>query len=151
MVHIKFLKFLKLDVRERLHPYFFALAMICLFISHASDGAVDTLKFHYSASVFADAENQDFFNPEISWKRKYKDWDGGDKRAAFIGSTTIFVFITDAFHLFKFFRINLMHLSILIAFITFIRLRWLHIFILFALIKIISWAGFHLFYTYLLV
>jgi hypothetical protein len=38
----------------------------------------------------------------ISWKNKYKNWDGGDKRPAYFGSTKFLVFTTDAYHLARF-------------------------------------------------
>ena len=43
-----------------------------------------------------------FWDDEISWKNKYKDYDGGDLRAAFPGSKGIFVFATDGYHLTNF-------------------------------------------------
>lgn len=35
-----------------------------------------------------------------SWKRKYKDYDGGDHREAYIGSKSILAWTTDADHFF---------------------------------------------------
>lgn len=59
----------------------------------------DTLDHHYQSSVF-EPLSANYWNPEISWKNKYRDWDAGDQRAAFIGATTILVSLTDAWHLF---------------------------------------------------
>lgn len=40
-----------------------------------------------------------FWDNSISWKNKYKDWDGGDHRAKFPGSKTVLVGFTDGYHL----------------------------------------------------
>lgn len=40
-----------------------------------------------------------FWDADISWKNKYKDFDHGDLRPAFWGSKTIFVGLTDGYHL----------------------------------------------------
>ena len=39
-----------------------------------------------------------FWDNEISWKNKYKNYDAGDTRAKFLGSKSIFVFTTDGYH-----------------------------------------------------
>lgn len=43
-----------------------------------------------------------FWDNRLSWKNKYKDWDNGDKSAAFMGSKTWLVMFTDGFHLTRF-------------------------------------------------
>lgn len=40
-----------------------------------------------------------FWDNKVSWKNKYKDFDAGDTRAAFIGSKSVFVSVTDGYHL----------------------------------------------------
>lgn len=40
-----------------------------------------------------------FWDKDISWKNKYRDWDAGDKREAFPLSKNVFVFTTDGMHL----------------------------------------------------
>lgn len=40
-----------------------------------------------------------YWNSATSWKLKYKDYDGGDKRARFPGATTWAVAVTDGWHL----------------------------------------------------
>jgi hypothetical protein len=44
-------------------------------------------------------EGNQFWDFKTSWKNKYKDWDGGNKEPRFLGSKTIFVGVTDGFHL----------------------------------------------------
>jgi hypothetical protein len=68
-----------------------------------SEAVMDTLQFHYSYSIFYYFRNKLFWDPSTSWKNKYKNGDplAGPK---FPGSTTIFVGLTDAWHLFKLLR-----------------------------------------------
>ena len=61
----------------------------------------DTIQFHFSTSVFA--KLGDYWNPQTSWKRKYKNCDP-KQGETFLGSTTIFVSLTDAWHLFGLIR-----------------------------------------------
>lgn len=67
---------------------------VCFFISGCFDGVMDYLQFHYSKP------NQ-FWNPDISWTNKYKNHDPaqGEK---FPGSTSVFVWTQDGWHLCKF-------------------------------------------------
>ena len=62
-------------------------------ISGASDGVNQNLA-HWRWG-----KGERFWDVKTSWKNKYKDWDAGDKSAAFPGSKTWLVFLTDGFHL----------------------------------------------------
>ena len=68
------------------------------------DGSAETLKFHYSdfRTTFPKA-NPNYWNPEISWKNKYKDGNYmmGPR---YFGSTTFLVWTTDGYHLMRFSR-----------------------------------------------
>jgi len=72
------------------------------FLSGASDGTAETLRDHYQEFkiTFPNANDQ-FWNPDISWKNKYKN---GDYRQGpkFPLSTTVFVWTTDGYHLMRF-------------------------------------------------
>lgn len=74
----------KFKLKEHIAP------ALCLFISGAGDGLMDYLQFHY------DGPN-DWLNPDLSWRRK---WKNGDKAQGerFPGSSTVFVGFTDAWH-----------------------------------------------------
>jgi len=63
------------------------------------DGLESVLLHHYSGfeKVFPEA-NPYWWNPTLSWKNKYRDYDNGDKRAAFPGSKTWAVWATDGYH-----------------------------------------------------
>jgi hypothetical protein len=80
------------------------------------DGQLDKITFNFYHSLWV--KWPVFFNPKISYRNKYKklpgliqftDQDGqthalhpiDTSREAFLGSTTVFVWLTDAWHLFK--------------------------------------------------
>ena len=75
-----------------------------LFVSASSiaEAIMDKIQFHYDKSIYSqDKYKQTFWNPTKSWVNKWKE---DLKTERFLGSSTIFVFTTDAWHLFKFFR-----------------------------------------------
>jgi hypothetical protein len=76
------------------------LGLILVLISGMAESVMDSLQFHYHKSIFKDFENQLFWNPLNSWRNKWKNGDPkqGEK---FLGSSTLFVGLTDAWHLFK--------------------------------------------------
>lgn len=73
------------------------LLWLCVILAGVCKAIKDTLQFHFYSSIF-DKCNHQFWNPDISWKNKYKDGEIGVPK--FWGSTTIFVWMTDAWHLF---------------------------------------------------
>ena len=79
------------------------LAFTLVAFAAACEAIMDKVQFHYFNSIFSDANtyNQLFWNPNESWKNK---WASDLKTERFPGSSTIFVFTTDAWHLFKFFN-----------------------------------------------
>lgn len=68
-----------------------------------------TIQFHFCKSFFSRL-NYRFWNPQLSWMRK---WEPGTnyKKERFFGSSTVFVFLTDGFHLLQFFFENLLMLG----------------------------------------
>ncbi len=88
------------DTSRFLHiikPYI--LPCSSMFVSGLLDGTIETINYHYYNGfklVFPKANDQ-FWNPAVSWTNKYKDHNAalGPK---FPGSTTAFVFTTDAYH-----------------------------------------------------
>jgi hypothetical protein len=73
---------------------------------------MDTLSFHYSTSLFKDLDNQQFWDPSLSWTNKYEDpdhpEDGGER---FPLASTSLVFLTDGWHLFKFLTLSFLYLT----------------------------------------
>ena len=76
----------------------FGILLLCL--GGVSEAIMDKINFHYDTSIFIDLKNQDFFNPRLSWRNKYKK---NQLIPKFPGSTTVFVAWTDCWHLAKMF------------------------------------------------
>jgi hypothetical protein len=76
------------------------IGFILIFLSGLFESVMDTLQFHYDVSIFKKLINQRYWNPLISWMNK---WKNGDPKQGerFLGSSTIFVGLTDAWHTFK--------------------------------------------------
>ena len=76
--------------------------IIFIVLAGLAEAVMDTIQFHYSISIFSKFKAK-FWDPTISWRNKYK---GGEPAAGpkFWGSTTIFVGLTDGWHLFKLIR-----------------------------------------------
>ena len=76
---------------------------LLLLIAGICKAIQDTLEFHFDSSIFKKIKNQDYWNPLNSWKRKWKNDDikQGEK---FLGSSSIFVSLTDAWHFFGLIR-----------------------------------------------
>ena len=76
------------------------IGLTFIIISAIAKSIMDKLQFHYDKSIFKNFKNQQFWDGRISWKKK---WKNGDKEQGekFPGSSTIFVFSTDAWHLFQ--------------------------------------------------
>lgn len=62
-------------------------------ISGAADGVNQAIIHHELG------RGNQYWDYSKSWKNKYRNFDAGDTRAAFIGSKGVFVGFTDAFHL----------------------------------------------------
>jgi len=90
-------------------------SMALLFISGAADGFGDVLQFHYREfeQVFPNA-NEQWFNPELSWRNKYKNGDPSQGRR-YPGSISVFVAGTDAWHATKLTRLTTLTASLAIA------------------------------------
>ena len=65
------------------------------------NAVMDTLAHHYSTSAFKDLDNR-FWNAAVSWKNKYINYDGGDKRLKkWFWIINKPVQLSDGWHLFK--------------------------------------------------
>ena len=80
--------------------FFLSLAVMFLLFSSICNSVMDTLQFRFDNSVFARFEDRSYWDPDISWRNKWKDGDP-TKGEKFLGSSTVLVFSTDAWHLFK--------------------------------------------------
>lgn len=112
---------------------------ILLFISALAKAIQDKLQFHFEKSVFKNIKNIQFWNPQFSWRNKYKNYDPtqGEK---FLGSSTIFVSLLDGWHLFGLIR----DFSVIICF-TIITLNPYYL-LIYPLYRLV----FHIFFTFVL-
>jgi len=126
-----------------------ALTAILLCIAAIANSIMDTLVHHFDVSIFA-RKNTLFWNPDLSWKNKYKNGSPA-QGARFPGSTTLFVFVTDGWHLFKFVMLNsyLLAVTIPIAFLLSASL-WMTLGI-FAGLKLLQGVLFNLLYHRILI
>ena len=110
---------------------------------------MDTINFHYEKSVFP--QQNKFLNPLYSWTNKYSDTTTLTPK--FFGSTTVFVAITDGWHLAQFLFLNILFISFILYFSgSYCVFNWWMNFILsFWIMRAIFGIGFTLFYDYLLI
>ena len=76
------------------------LSAALMFAAGFFNATMDKLTFHYSGSVFEEF-NSNFWNPKKSWVNKWKLDENGKPivgKERFLGSSTIFVKFTDAWH-----------------------------------------------------
>ncbi|MOA36190.1 hypothetical protein D3C78_1576990 [compost metagenome] len=95
------------------------LSLLLIGLAALFNAASDTIDDFFQSSIFSRL-NHSFWNPVISWRNKWKDGDK-TKGERFIGSSTVFVFLTDGWHLSKF-----LHLACIFGLLS---------------INIIWWAG----------
>lgn len=129
-----------------------------LVMAGMANGVMDTLQFHYAGSGFErmSEQAQRYWNPGISWENKYTRNAEGQLlqplRPAFLGSTTVFSFLTDGWHLMKFLYQGLLRLAIVLAACAAlrtwkIRAPWWGIALAWIVLAGIQAAGFHFTYT----
>lgn len=73
------------------------IAIILLFLAGILNACMDTLKTHYSKSIFSKWKNQNWVNPALSWTNKWKS----ESKLGDLIMSTILVWITDLWHLCK--------------------------------------------------
>lgn len=78
----------------------YTLCIILMVLTGIANAFMDKLQFHFDESVFSHLRGNKFWDPKISWTNK---WKHGDKALGekFFLSSTVFVFTTDAWHMFK--------------------------------------------------
>lgn len=87
-----------------------------LILAGLCNGTMDSLQFHYPATVFSNPKrfDQRFWNPSESWKNKYRNGDV-KQGEAFPFSSTALVFTTDGWHLFKFLMLKFFLLAVVVC------------------------------------
>ena len=111
-----------------------------IIIAGISNAIMDVIRFRYSTSVFKKFKNQQWWNPSISWRNKWKNGDHtqGEK---FWGSSRWFVRFTDAWHFFQ----GMMFTTLFLSIVVYVPLIVLYID--FILIYFLFTAVFNLFYN----
>jgi hypothetical protein len=134
------------------------ISLACLILAGMANGVMDTLQFHYAGSPFErmSEQAQRYWNPRISWENKYARNEEGKllqpTRPSFPGSTTVFSFLTDGWHLMKFLYQGLLRLAIVLAACAalrtwILRVPWWAALIAWIALAAIQAAGFHITYT----
>lgn len=128
------------------------IAALFLLVAGAANGFMDSLQFHYSQTGFNEIST--FWNPALSWRNKYAICEGGalcqPLQSRFWGSTTVFSFLTDAWHLIKFIYLNATRIAVLFLMIWAAGLEKIRIIecaIIFVVLALLHAAGFHLVYS----
>lgn len=125
----------------------FVIHVILLVIIGIAKAISDTINFKFNQSIFNKIKNdkiRNWFNPQVSWTYKYKNNDP-KQGPKFIGSTTIFVWLTDAWHFFQSLMLTSYELIILSTFIYFTNFSFIvYLAILFSL-KLLRGLCFELF------
>ncbi len=127
------------------------ILFILIVISGIAKSISDTVADHYDKSIFPKFKKPFFWNKEISWKNKYKNQEP-QQGERFLFSTTIFVWLTDAWHLFN----MIQNTALIFAIIVGITIPIETVFtegkntfsyvILFIILKLLHTASFQLFY-----
>ena len=86
------------------------LLFITIILAGIAEAIMDTILFHFYESPFKN-RNHFFWNPNLSWRNKYKDGIA-DNGAKFFLSTTLLVSFTDGWHLMKLIRTSMLFTSI---------------------------------------
>lgn len=119
---------------------FCALLIIVAAIANA---AMDKVQFHFGNSVFRGMPKLD---PATSWRNKWKNGNNSEGEA-FAGSSTIFVCLTDFWHLMKTIQISTLIMAMSLAPRMFDE-SVKNFIALFVLGKILYSSIFHVFFTY---
>ena len=133
--------------------YLLLLPVIFYMCSGVLDAVMDTLKDHYSISIFAN-ENAKYWNPAISWKNKYVDFDPAKGFIKWnvlgleINKPVIF---TDAWHLAKFFREGYNKLAIISVLFIAIQINIAIVAIFLLMLSITRNIAFDVFYNDILI
>jgi len=120
------------------------LIFLLIIFGAIAKAIMDTLQFHYNNSIFKTMD-EFFWNPKISWKNKYKNHnkEEGEK---FFCSTTVFVFLTDGWHLFQSIFLNCIFLIPIVLINLLHPLSFWWLMIIFLTIRIAFGLFFELFY-----
>lgn len=142
---------------EKKHILLIIAVLALSILAGLADGVRDTLSFRYSQSVFPQDDGEQllgageiFWNPAISWRNK---WENGDPAQGerFLGSSTVFVWLTDGWHLMQFIMLSCFQLAIALPVVMLLRLRWWWVLLAIVPLKFAFSLGFTLMFSYFLI
>jgi len=84
------------------------ISAILLILAGIFNACMDTLKTHYSTSIFSKWKNQDWVNPSLSWTNKWKP----KSKIGDLIMSTVLVWTTDFWHLCKHIMLTLIMAAI---------------------------------------
>ena len=113
------------------------LAIVFSLLAGISEGVMDYLQFHYNGL-------NDYFNPDYSWRNKWKDGIP-EKGERFWQSSRVLVFLTDGWHLMKFIR-NLFIMFAIGCILLTLGFTFLKAVLIVALLRLAYGIGFYLGY-----
>ncbi|WP_116126928.1 hypothetical protein [Lewinella sp. IMCC34183] len=131
--------------------YRLAAVLLLLFVAHGLKGVADTLQFHYDDSPYARFGDAAFWDPDQSWKAKYARDESGELlrplREAFPGSSTVFVAVTDAWHLSQSLQYACIRAAVCVVLVPLMGWRGWEAYVgVFAGLWVVQVLGFWLFY-----
>ncbi len=134
--------------------HFFLFVVVVVIIYAFCDATKDTLAHHYGASIF-NQFNPQFWDANLSWCNKWLRCESGQER--FWGSSNMFVFMTDGWHLMKFFIDRLLWFfpALLLTIIfdfenSFLKKDWVKVVGFYVFLSVLQNVVFTIFYHYLL-
>lgn len=132
-------------------PVVAALSLLMILCAGASNAVMDALATRHDQSLFSSLspQAQQWWNPKLSHKNKWKDGEKS-RGEAFPLSSTALSPLTDAWHFFKWSTITCLYAAILAPFTQIFRLRWYAWFGICLGCEILRGAVFELFYAQLL-
>jgi len=121
------------------------ISILLIFFAGIFNAVIDVLDFKFDKSIFIFCKNQQWVDPSISCNNKWKYINGIWSGERFLGSSTVFVFVTDFWHFCK----MLMLLSIMFTIVFYKPLInwWADILILYCIFTI----TFEIFYSKILI
>jgi hypothetical protein len=89
------------------------LSILFFILAGASNAVMDKIIFHWGRSVFKGTKFEQWANPKVSYKNKWKNKSNSLDGERFFGSSTIFVWTTDLWHFAQSFMITFFVLGVL--------------------------------------
>lgn len=89
------------------------ISLVLIILAGVFNAIMDVLKVRFGTSIFAGLKHQNWINPSISWKNKWKNGDI-NQGERFFGSSTFLVWLTDLWHFAKMCMLCCVCLSIIL-------------------------------------